>query len=208
MNDVCVPIVFTEYKIAVPHAKVDLPKFINKLGIADIETPKKLNDLGHAGCLFIRGADGLSKYYEYGRYDPENKGLTRKQRIPDVTLTKAGRLQWPSLQAVLHTISFKAGQGGVITAAWIAAPGKFAAMLDYAEKRVKENMDKGREPYDLLFNSCNHFMKGVMEAAGLRTPLMVDKRPVSYIKEIRDLYPDLDYTPRTRTLLLDGKKPV
>lgn len=205
MDDTCVPIVFTEYKIAVPQAKVDLPKFMNALGIPDIQTPKKLEDLGHAGCLFIRGKDGLCKYYEYGRYDPANKGLTRKQSIPDLALAKGGTPVWSSLRAVLHAISLKAGQGGVITAAWIAAPGKFPDMLKYAETRMKENTDKTREAYDLLFNSCNHFMKGVMEAAGLRTPVMVDKRPVSYIAEIRDLYPDLDYNPRTKALLLDGK---
>lgn len=204
MDDTCVPIVFTEYKIAVPQAKVDLPKFMNNLGIPDIQTPKKLEDLGHAGCLFIRGKDGVCKYYEYGRYDPAAKGLTRKQSIPDLVIAK-GKPVWASLRSVLHAITLKAGQGGVIKAAWIEAPGKYPDMLKYAEKRMKENSDKTREAYDLLFNSCNHFMKGVMEAAGLRTPVMVDKRPVSYITEIRDLYPDLDYNPRSKTLMLDGK---
>ena len=90
-------------------------------------------------------------------------------------------------------------------AAWIQAPGRFQNMLDYAEKRMSENTFNTRREYSLLFYSCIHFVKEIMEAASLRTPIMVDKRPVSYIDEIRDLYPDLDYDPRKQVLLMDGR---
>lgn len=204
----CVPIVFTEYMIAVPNKSVDLPKFINKLGIPDFSTPQKLPELGHAGCLFINGKTGLTKYYEYGRYDAAELGLTRNVGAPDLKIRKDGTPDWDSLRKVLHSISAKSGQGGRISAAWIAAAGKFDAMLKYAETRRKENADAARKKYNLITNSCNHFMKGVMEAAGLRTPIMVDMRPTSYINEIRDLYPPLDYNPRNKKLVISGKVPA
>jgi hypothetical protein len=206
MDDVVIPIVYTEYKIAVPNTRFDLPKWLNDAGVPDFETPKKLENLGHAAALFIQGKTGLTKYYEYGRYDPAAKGLTRRQSLPDMGVTKSGEPVWATLRRVLKAASSKGGQGGKITAAWIVVPGKFQDMLDYCERRMKENTDAKRESYDLLFNSCNHFMKGVIEAGGARTPVMVDKRPVSYIHEIRDLHPDLDYDPRGDTLAIEGVK--
>ncbi|MCX7374347.1 MAG: hypothetical protein NTW56_18260 [Alphaproteobacteria bacterium] len=206
MDDICVPIVFTEYKIAVPQAKVDLPKFMNDWGVPDITTPAKLEDLGHAGCMFIQGATGLTRYWEYGRYDAAAKGLTRGTSIPDVTIDGLGDVRPASLKTALHAVSAKSGQGGVISAAWIPVPGKFKAMQDYADKRMRENSMASRAPYALTSNSCLHFMKGVMEAAGLSTPLLVDPRPVSYIAEIRGSFTPLDYNPRSRELKRGGKK--
>ena len=203
MNDVVIPIVYTEYKIAVPNTRFDLPKWMNDFGVGDVQTPRKLADLGHAAALFVDGKTGLTKYYEYGRYRSDT-GEARRQAVPDLAVTREGAPVWASLRQVLKSTSAKGGQGGRITGAWIEAPGKFEAMLDYCEARVKQNADAGREAYSLLFNSCNHFMKGVMEAAGLRTPVMVDKRPVSYIHEIRDLHPDLDYEPRGDTVAIEG----
>ena len=203
-DDVAVPIVFTEYLIAVPHTKVDLPKFFNDLGIKDIQTPGRLPDLGHAGVLIVEGRTGVSKYFEYGRYDAANKGLVRKQSIPDVKLSRSGEVELASLRATLKSVASKAGQGGKISGAYIRVPGKFATMLSYAEKRLTDNANPGRTEYSLTGNSCLHFMKGTLESAGVAMPSLVDPRPVSYIDEIRDDYPDLDYNPRDDKLRIEG----
>lgn len=205
MDDTCVPIAFTEYRIAIPTAKVDLPKFMNDRGIADFNTPGQMSDLGHAGCLFIKGASGLTRYYEYGRYDSAALGLARRQSLPDLRLDRGGQPVWASLKDVLGAISTKAGKGGLISAAWIAAPGRFDAMQAYADKRMADNRLATRIPYSLFRNSCLHFMKGVMDAAGIRTPILVDPRPVSYIDEIKAIHTPLDFNPRTNLLTIGGQ---
>ena len=42
--------------------------------------------LGHAGILLINNKTGLTKYYEYGRYDRENIGVTRSYAILNVVI--------------------------------------------------------------------------------------------------------------------------
>jgi hypothetical protein len=78
-------------------------------------------------------------------------------------------------------------------------------MLAYAELRESQNVSPKRTPYGLLTNSCVHFAKNVVAAAGIETPWMIDPRPNSYIGEFRDDYPDVDYSPRTEQLKIEGK---
>jgi len=49
-------------------------------------------------------------------------------------------------------------------------------MLKYAELRMSQNNN-------LLTNSCVHFAKDVVAAAGIETPWLVEPRPNSYIGE-------------------------
>ena len=45
-----------------------------------ISTPiGKIGNLGHAGVLLIDNKTGVTKYYEYGRYDKEGKGIMNIQ---------------------------------------------------------------------------------------------------------------------------------
>ena len=46
-------------------------------------------------------------------------------------------------------------------------------------------------------------MKGVLESAGIQVPYLFDPRPVSYIEELRDDYPDLDYSKAAHTLTVE-----
>lgn len=204
MQDVLIPIVYTEYLIAVPSTKVDLPRFMNEFGIPDIATPKKVGDLGHAAILFIEGRTGRTKYYEYGRYDAAAKGEMRRKPLPDLRRDKKGAMVTESLKQVLGSASRQGGQGGKIKGAFIEVPGKFGDILAYVDKRLADNRNKARQEYSLLANSCLHVIEGAMKAAGLRPPLLVDPRPVSYIAEVRADHPDLDYDPRTRTLSIGG----
>ena len=52
-----------------------------------ISTPiGKIGNLGHAGVLLIDNKTGVTKYYEYGRYDKEGKGIVRTFAVPDVKI--------------------------------------------------------------------------------------------------------------------------
>jgi hypothetical protein len=109
-----------------------------------------------------------------------------------------------SLSYTLSQISVKSGQSGRISGAYVEVPNKYAAMLEYSKKRHLENGNPGRKPYDLLSNSCNHFMKAVLESAGLKVPYLLDPRPNSYIEEIRDYYQDLDYSKASHSLKIEN----
>ena len=66
------------------------------------------------------------------------------------------------------------------------------------------NNNPERKPYSITDNSCIHFVKRVVEKAGLETPWMIDPRPNSYIGEFRDDYTDLDYRPKQKLLTIEG----
>lgn len=211
MPDIVIPIVFPDYLIAVntPRQTFRIPDLIPNIDLLPNEViipefKNKVPELGHAGVLFINGAKGTTKYYEYGRYSPQ--GMVRKVAIRDVQMS-AGHPTRASLMYTLSQISVKAGQGGRIMGAYIEVPGKYDAMLAYATKREQDNRNPARKPYDLLTNNCNHFMKGVLEAAGIRLPSMIDPRPNSYIAEIRSDYPDLDYNKASHTLVIENPPP-
>jgi hypothetical protein len=200
--DVAVPIVFPDYLIHVgnlPSMTIEVPDMLPWIDVMPdkIKTPPvkgKAPYLGHAGILFIDGKTGGTKYYEYGRYDTESKGIVRNVLIPDVVM-KGGRPVHASLEKVMARISAASGQRGAISAAYIELPdGSFSKMLKYAEARKLKNKDPSRVPYDLISNSCLHFMKEVAQAGGATMPPVVVPTPNVYMKEVRLMHHDLGYS--------------
>ncbi|MCP4489477.1 MAG: hypothetical protein GY820_19510 [Gammaproteobacteria bacterium] len=194
--DIVIPIVFPDYRITVEIKKVEVDVF-PWADFDNFSTPTykdKLSNLGHAGVLFINGNTGTTKYYEYGRYDlPEKLGVVLKARnLPDAKIID-GQLDISSLKKPLSFISRVSGQSGGIQGVYIEANGKYESMLKHAELRKSQNSFPKRKPYDILTNSCIHFVKEITEKAGVSTPWMVDPRPNSYIGEFRDDFPDLDF---------------
>jgi len=193
--------------VETPAARMKVPDYLPYVDILPNEirvphTKNKISDLGHAGVLFINGKSGITKYYEYGRYDPNKLGWVKKMlNLPDVTINSSGVVE-QSLSRVLKVISDKAGKRGRISAAYIEVDNKYQAMLDYAQHRIALNSNPNRERYDIASYSCVHFMKGVMEAAGVDTPWMLDPRPTSYIEEIQDDFPVLEYMPSNNELTI------
>jgi hypothetical protein len=192
-KDVAVLIVFPDYQITVdtPAVTVAVPDFLpwvdllpNKVKIPP--SKQKISNLGHAGILIIDGKSGLSRYYEYGRYDPAKKGTVRNRAISDVKMGTNGRPTKRSLEKVFHEISLAAGHGGRMMGAYIElAPGAFIRMQTYIRAREKKNNDPTRAPYDLLDNSCLHFMKQVAEAGGATLPITVAPHPAGYMFQVQ-----------------------
>lgn len=216
MSDVLIPIVFPDYKIMVqtPAAKVKVPDYLPFVDILPNEirvphTKNKISDLGHAGVLFINGKTGTTKYFEYGRYDPEKLGWVKKiQNLPNVKVDKNGIVTEQSLINVLMIVSRKAGKLGRISGAYIEVENKYDAMLRFSQNRMALNKKPNRESYDLFSYSCLHFMQGVMKAAGINTPWLLDPRPVSYIEEIQDEFSALEFTPSNNKLKISESSSV
>lgn len=152
----------------------------------------KWSNLGHAGVLLIDNKTGLTKYYEYGRYDKPDRGIVQTHKVPDVKI-KDGHPTKESLAAVLKVIARKSTGGSRIEGALIRTD-KFKEMNQYAQDRLKLNKDKTREEYDLIDNNCGTFMVSTIEAGGVDLPAVVDPRPNSITEEIRSEHQTVDWS--------------
>ena len=123
---------------------------------------KQYSHLGHAGVLLINPENGYTKYYEYGRYDENNKGVVRNCVVPDVIINEDGYPTKESLDKVLGVISEKSGKGGRIEGAYVKS-NSFAAMYSYAEERMMNNDNPDRIPYSIFFNNCATFAAEVLD---------------------------------------------
>jgi len=220
-KDVAIPIAYPDYLITVDTPKVDisLPTLPHGLDIFPRAihvkaTHNKVPDLGHAGILFFSGATGITKYYEYGRYDIAQLGLTRRVPVLNVKIDRAtGYPTKESFLMCVHQLSLSAGQGGRIEGAYLElVPGKFTVMLAYCRMRVNQNSDAKRQPYSLTGHSCIHFAKQVLEAAGVSTPTMIDPRPIGYIEKLQNIFPAFNYAGKSLSItgiaLPSAKPPV
>lgn len=163
-----------------------------------ISTPVgRLSNLGHAGVLLIDNKTGLTKYYEYGRYDKEGKGEVRTKTISNVKIGDDGKPTAESLGKVLGEISEKAGQGGKIEGAYVESD-KFTEMNDYAKTKMAENNDSDRKSYSLTGNNCGTFAVDVIKQdsdAKKKAPNIVDPRPNSIVKEYQEKFTPITYNP-------------
>ena len=174
-------IVFPDYKISTPIGK--------------------LSNLGHAGVLLIDNETGVTKYYEYGRYDEANKGVVRNFPVPDVKIDKQTNLPTKeSLNKTLSSISKKSGQGGNIEGAYIN--GDYNKMKDYATNKFNESnkgnngYNENRESYDLFNNNCGTFAADVVSQDPIvdkEMPFFVDPRPNSMIEEMQENFNPIHY---------------
>jgi hypothetical protein len=76
-------------------------------------------------------------------------------------------------------------------------------MEAYVAKRIALNRDPKRPPYELLSNSCLHFMKSVSEAGGARMPPVVAPHPVGYIFQVQMQEADLELDASRRLTVQD-----
>lgn len=205
MKDLIIPIVFPEYRILVnsPPIDVDLFPWVSFDNFTIPSSKQKVSNLGHAGIFLVNGKNGVTKYYEYGRYDPpENKGVVRRVILPDAKMDQNG-VVLSSLIPPLQKICEKSGQDSRIEGVFIETSNVFSKLNQMILVRKFQNNFPKRKPYDLTSNSCIHFVKWVVKASGKDTPWMVDPRPNSYIGEFRDDYRDLDYSPKTKVLRIE-----
>ena len=134
-------------------------------------------ELGHAAVLLIQGKSGLTKYFEYGRYDPANLGLVHTLGVPNVTYGSDGKPTLASLKKCFSDITQQVarGTGGghgdtSIAGIYVDENAAFGQGLAYATTRQKDNSNAQREPNKIMSNSCLTFMINTMEAAGVWMP--------------------------------------
>jgi RHS repeat-associated protein len=183
-----IPIVFPDYKI--------------EAGVLG-----KISGLGHAGVLIIDNKTGVTSYYEYGRYDSEQKGLARKVTCSDVVIGANGKPTLESLNKVLGQISKNSGHSGPIVGVYI--PDDNASdMVAYAEKRVAEISDDNRKEYSLKNNNCGTFMDAVVDAGDNDANVKPSsyETPIELILEYAkgDKYDKVYYNPKSKITSVGG----
>lgn len=141
---------------------------------------------GHAGVLLIDNKTGLTKYYEYGRYDKEGKGIVRTVPVSNVVIGKDGKPTTESLNKVMKQISDKSGHGGDIEGAYIISD-KFKEMNDYAKGKMSENSDPERKKYSILSNNCATFAEDVItQDESVDKPTSIINSPVNIVDEYQE----------------------
>ena len=171
-----------------------------------ISTPiGKIGNLGHAGVLLIDNKTGVTKYYEYGRYDKEGKGVVRTFAVPNVKIGQDKKPTLESLNKTLSIISEQAGHAGRIEGAYIESD-KFKEMKNYAESKIAENANSKRKEYSLRNNNCGTFAADVLKqdpSVKDKAPLIIDPRPNSIVKEYQDNFKSLNYDPKKRQVKIE-----
>jgi hypothetical protein len=166
------------------------------------------SNTGHAGVLLIDNKTGLTKYYEYGRYDDAEIGIVKHYSIPDAIIGADGRPTAESLNKILTAISQKSGNGQRIEGAYFESD-KFKEMNEYAQGKLKENADPNRDPYSVTGNNCGTFACDVVnQDADVNTPYIVDPRPVSIVEEYQDNLTPIKYNPGEGTTIKYDDKTV
>ncbi|MCQ2230460.1 MAG: RHS repeat-associated core domain-containing protein [Paludibacteraceae bacterium] len=94
---------------------------------------------GHAGVLLI-DKKGVTKYYEYGRYDKNKLGIVRHYKIPNVKM-EDGIPTVRSLYEALGEISKTSGKEQRLEGAYVRS-NNFKVMNDYAKGKLAENNKK------------------------------------------------------------------
>lgn len=157
------------------------------------------NYVGHAGVLLIDNKTGTTKYYEYGRYDKENKGLIRNIVIPDAVIGSDGKPTEASINRILSVLSAKAGQHGRIKGAYVESD-EYEAMLDYANYLMSENYNPDRKSYNLLMNNCGTVAADILKQddnVKQKFPIVTSSIPNLLVWQLQHIFTPINFTPST-----------
>jgi len=146
--------------------------------------------VGHAGVLLIK-FDGLTKYYEFGRYDPAMKGEVRNQSILNAAIAGDGRATSASLKKILSVLSTESGQGTRIRAAYFIN-------VDFDKMLAQATVIQPQ--YDILSFNCGHYAESVILQSNpkIDRPLIINPRPNNIVDEyIEEGNAEVLYSPTT-----------
>lgn len=166
-----------------------------------IQTPVgKIVGLGHACVLLIDNKTGTTRYYEYGRYDADGKGLVRTVKTSKVKIGKDGKPTVESLNKVLEQLSKKSGNGGRIRAAYVISD-QYSKMKAYADGKLAENNDPDRKEYGLNSNNCGTFARDVIaQDEDVDNPTIHNPTPRNIVDEyIEEGNAEVKYDPTKNT---------
>ena len=78
----------------------------------------------------------------------------------------------------------------------VQLPGRGPNFTAYSTLAASMGRTCVRAPYELLSNSCLHFMKEVADAGGADLPTVIAPQPAGYIVQVRMVKNELNYDPK------------
>ena len=154
--------------------------------------------LGHSGVLLIDNKTGVTKYYEYGRYDKAKIGIVRNREVPNVEIGKDGFPTTESLNNVLYAISAASGHGGRIEGAYVKSD-QFEKMNNFAQSMMSESNNPDRDPYNLLNNNCSTFAEDVLKQDNNVKENVKNStinRPNAVVKKWKQIFTPINFNPK------------
>lgn len=119
-----------------------------------------------------------------------------------------GKPKVESLNNVLAQISKTSGKGQILEGAYIESD-NFNVMNDYANRKLMENSDENRTPYNVLSNNCGTFANDVIKQdKSVNAPNILDPRPVSIIDEYQSDFTSISYDPQKGTAIKYDNKTI
>ncbi|MCP4000511.1 MAG: DUF1566 domain-containing protein [Gammaproteobacteria bacterium] len=106
----------------------------------------------HAAVISVNPDTGGTRYYEYGRYDDDNKGEVRRRTVPDLVMID-GAPTPESLDNLYSYISKELGKDSDVLATY-HEDADHAKVNEYAETVMN---DSDRPAYSLITNNCGDF---------------------------------------------------
>lgn len=164
--------------------------------------------VGHAGVLLI-SHEGLTKYYEIGRYANDQRGRVRRVVVPNVQM-QSGRATVASLGKVLKVLSDKSGQNGRIRAAYFINM-DFKKMNDHAAYLLSESTpgqqgyDANRKSYSITSYNCGRFAEIVIRKGHSKVdqPTVINPTPNNRVKEyIEEGNAEVTYNPTSNEIVI------
>lgn len=133
--------------------------------------------VGHAGVLLINPT-GLTKYYEFGRYDDAKRGEVRNPPVPNATMGADGRPTSTSLKAILRGLSAAAKEGETYDI-------RAALFNDVDFDKMKAFATSKQPTYDITNYNCGHYAETVILQGNPRIdkPFILNPTPNNLVDE-------------------------
>jgi len=138
-----IDVVYTFFPITIPHTN-------------GMQAP-----LGHAALVAVDPKTGLTRYYEYGRYDGDENGKVKRRTIPNLKIGKDGKITEESLESLYEHLSEKLGKGYSVWATY-HKNADYNKLIAYVEWFMN---NPHRPPYSVPTNTCYTFVDRALEYA-------------------------------------------
>lgn len=196
-KDYIIPIVYPDYMVAIPK------EYQSYKGIHILD---KKEPFGHAAVLLINQENGITKYYEYGRYDQFGAlGGIQKVGVPNVQIIK-GNVAQDSLKKVLKQISQNSGQNGRIEST-IHRGDYYEKSLKWITNNATKYNKPNRKEYKIRNQNCISFVLDLLNHLDIDTHWAgFIIKPDEEMEELQEDFRDLRYNPKKDTLEIEKDK--
>ena len=123
--------------------------------------------LGHGMVISVNDKTGKTRGSEYGRYDPNNRGIARRVRVPDLIASDPSNPTKEELDNYAKQLDKYYGHsGGTTKVTYIpdADEATLVSLMESAEKNRPNSFYQNRE-YNILDHNCGTYAADMLKKA-------------------------------------------